>query len=119
MRRSRLFGLIVIAVLSITSCVVDGSWLGLVGRWEDVEAPNLELEFTKGGRFYEYFFGNLVGYGQFVAEGKTITLVYNSPCGGDNQVSCSVRLRFTVTEETLIITDSIGDIVYRKVGSSE
>ena len=117
MRRSRLPTLIVMIVLSITACV-DSSWLGLVGRWQDVEAPGMELEFTEGGDFAEYFFGNRVGYGEFQADGKTITLHYLSPCGGGNQVSCDVRLGFTVTDETLIITDAQGDIVFSRVGSS-
>ncbi len=119
MRRSKFSALLVIIVLSITSCIVDSSWLRLVGRWQDIEAPDMELEFTKGGRFSEYFWGELVGYGEFYAEGKTITLHYLSPCGGENQVSCDVRLRFTVTEESLIITDSLGDLHFRKVGSSK
>ena len=119
MKRSRLPTLIVIIVLSITSCIVDSSWLGLVGRWQDVEAPSMELDFTRGGRFSEYFFGELVGYGEFQAEGKTVTLHYLSPCGGGNQVSCDVRLRFTVTEETLIITDTQGDLVFRRIGNSK
>jgi len=109
----------VIIVLSITSCIVDSSWLGLVGRWQDVEAPSMELEFTRGGRFSEHFFGELVGYGEFQAEGKTVKLHYLSSCGSENQVSCDVRLRFAVTEETLIITDAQGDILFRKVGSSQ
>lgn len=114
----KLFILIVIGVLSLTSCIVDGSWLGLVGRWQDVESPSFELEFTKGGKFNEYLFGERIGYGKFYPEGDIITLRYSSPCGGENKVSCSVRLRFTVTEETLIITDSLGDLRYSKVSSS-
>ena len=100
MRRSRLPNLMVIIALSITSCIVDSSWMGLVGRWQDVEAPNMELEFTMGGHFSEYFLGSLVGYGEFYAEGKIVTLHYLSQCGGENQVRCDVTLGFTVTEET-------------------
>jgi len=111
--------LMVVLALGITSCVVDSSWLGIVGRWQDVEAPNMELEFTSGGTFSEFFFGERVGYGEFRAEGKTITLHYLSPCGGTNHISCDVRLGFTVTDETLIITDAQGDLVFRRVGSSQ
>ena len=115
----KLFILIVVGVLSITSCLFDGSWLGLVGRWQDVENPSFELEFTKGGKFNEYLFGEIVGYGEFYAKDDTITLHYLSQCGGENQVSCDVSLRFTVTDETLIITDSQGDIRFSKVRGSE
>ena len=119
MRKSSLIILIILIVLSSTSCVVDNSWLGLVGRWQDIEAPNMELEFTKGGGFSEYMFGELAGYGEFQADGNAITLHYLSPCGSGNEVGCDVRLGFSVTEETLIITDSIGDLVFRKVSSSK
>lgn len=115
MRIPRLTTLILAIVLSITSCTIDGSWLGLVGRWQDTEAPLMELEFTRGGRFSEYFYGELVGYGEFEADGNTITLHYLSPCGKGDQADCDVRLGFTVTEETLIITDAIDDLVFRKV----
>ena len=118
MKRSALGLLSMTLTIGATSCIVDSSWLGLVGRWQDTEAPDLELEFTSGGRFNEYFFGERVGYGEFRADGRTIDLHYLSPCGQGNQISCDVRLRFTVTEETLIITDAQGDLVYRRVGSS-
>lgn len=116
MKKIKFYILIVIGILSLTSCLVDGSWLGLVGRWQDVENQSFELEFTKGGKFNEYLFGEIIGYGDFYAEDDNITLHYTSPCGGENQLSCDVRLRFTVTEKTLIITDSQGDIVLSKVG---
>ncbi|OGO18514.1 MAG: hypothetical protein A2Z14_19960 [Chloroflexi bacterium RBG_16_48_8] len=119
MKKVRLFILIVIGILSLTSCIVDDSWLGLVGRWQDVENPSFELEFTKGGKFNEYLFNGLIGYGDFYPEGDIITLHYESPCGGENQVSCDVSLSFTVTEETLIITDNQGDIRFSKVSSSQ
>lgn len=116
MKKTKFYALVVIVLLNLTSCLVDSSWLGLVGRWQDVENPSFELEFTQNGNFKEYFFGEVVGYGEFYAEGKSITLHYKSPCGGENQVSCDVDLRFTVTDETLIITDSQGDIRFNKVG---
>jgi len=118
MRRSVLTFLSVILTLGVSSCLVDSSWLGIVGHWQDTEAPEFELEFTSGGRFNESFFGERVGYGEFRADGRTIDLHYLSPCGEGSQVSCDVRLRFTVTEDTLIITDAQGDLVYRRVDSS-
>lgn len=118
MKKNKTFTLLIVIVFSLSSCLVDGSWLGLVGRWQDAEYPSIELEFTKGGQFKDYFYGELVSYGDFVADGNNITLHYTSACGdGPNELSCTVRLRFTVTEETLIITDSQGDILYKKVSS--
>ena len=118
MRRSGLPTLMVALALAFTSCVVDSSWLGLVGRWQDVEAPSMELEFTSGGTFSEYFLGERVGYGEFRADGRRISLHYLSECGGPNQIRCDVSLGFTVTDETLIITDAQGDLVFRRAGSS-
>ncbi len=117
MRKTILYALVITVSLSLVSCLVDGSWLGLVGRWQDTEYPNVEIEFTKDGRFTDYFYGEVVSYGEFIADGDRITLHYLSPCGGENQISCDVRLKFTVTENTLIITDSQGDLVYNKVGN--
>lgn len=104
-----------ILMLFLTSCLVDGSWLKIVGRWRDIQNPDYEVEFTKGGRFYEYISGQQVGNGEFTADGKEITLHYLIPCGGENQVSCYVDLKFTVTEETLILTDSYGDVTLKKI----
>ena len=107
------------ALMVLTSCIADTSWLGIVGRWQDVEAPAMELEFTSSGRFNEYFLGELVGYGEFYAQGNDITLHYQSSCGADGQTSCDYTLGFTVTEETLIITDAEGDIRFRRSDISQ
>lgn len=119
MRRATIPSFLLIVAVGIASCTLDSSWLGLVGRWQDVESPAMEMEFTEGGQFSEYFYGELVGYGDFYAEGSTVTLHYSSPCGGENQGGCDVRLGFTVTENTLIITDAQGDFRFSKVGGSQ
>jgi len=119
MRHIKIYILSLIIVLSFTSCLVDSSWLGLVGRWQDIEYPDIEMEFTQEGRFTDYFYGEVVSYGEFVAEGDRITLHYLSPCGGENQFSCDVRLKFTVTENSLILTDSQGNMTYKKVDASK
>jgi hypothetical protein len=119
MKKITLYAFSIIVVLSLASCLVDGSWLGLVGRWQDTEYPDIEIEFTQNGHFTDYFNGEVVSYGEFVADGDRITLHYLSPCGGENQISCDVRLKFAVTENSLIITDSQGDLVYKKVDTSK
>lgn len=106
-----------LSVLNLTSCLIDGSWLKIVGRWQDVEYPDMELEFTEGGYFYEYLYGKRIGYGEFHAKGKEITLHYLSACGDDNGVSCYITLRFDVNGDTLIITDKYGDIPYKKISN--
>lgn len=112
------FCLLVLITLSLTSCA-DSSWLKLVGRWQDVENPSFELEFTNGGRYREYLYGQSIGYGEFRAEGSSLSLHYLSPCGVQAQVDCDVNLRFRVTGDILIITDIQGDIPYRKVSGSQ
>jgi hypothetical protein len=110
---------IVVLVLSafyLSACLVDGSWLNIVGRWRDIQNPIYEVEFTERGLFYEYISGQQVSNGEFTAEGKRITLHYLIPCGPEHQVDCYVELKFTVTEETLILTDSYGDVTLKKVG---
>ncbi len=119
MKAMKLYSLMAVGLIWLTSCIVDGSWLGLVGRWQDVENPSFELEFTEGGKFSEYFFGEQVGYGDFYPDGDMVTLHYSSPCGGANQVSCDATLKFTVTGETLIITDNQGDMRFKKVSGSQ
>jgi hypothetical protein len=103
-----------ILLLTLTSCIVDSSWLGIVGCWQDIEYPDMGVEFTKSGQFSDYFYGKVVSYGEFEAEGDNITLNYLSECG-NNGLSCTVKLGFTVTEDSLIITDSQGDIRHKKV----
>lgn len=49
MRRSALLLIVLILAVVVTSCVVDSSWMGIVGRWQDMEAPDLEIEFTSAG----------------------------------------------------------------------
>ena len=116
--RGRVLFLLILVTLSLTSCV-DSSWLNLVGRWQDVENPSFELEFTNGGQYREYLYGQSIGYGEFRAEGSSLSLHYLSPCGVQAQVDCDVNLRFRVTGDILIITDSQGDIPYRKVNGSQ
>jgi len=119
MRGSRtVLGLASVA-FTLSSCIVDASWLDLVGRWQDAENPTFELEFTQGGRFSEYMFGEVIGYGEFRAEGRTITLHYLSPCGGQNQVSCDVSLRFHVAGTSLTITDAQGELFFTRIGAAE
>jgi hypothetical protein len=56
--------------------------------------------------------GKFFGYGEiYPVDFETIRLHYLSPCGGVNQPSCDVDLKYTVTEETLIIADNEGDLV--------
>lgn len=119
MNKLKICFLFVAGVLFLASCIVDSSWLGLVGRWKDIENPSFELEFTGGGQFREYLFGEIIGYGEFYAEGNNITLHYSSECGEENQVSCDVTLKFDVTDETLIITDRQGDIRFSKENDSK
>ena len=99
--------------LVLTSCV-DGTWLKLVGRWQDVEFPGFEIEFTQSGLYREFLYDQQVGHGKFHAEGSNITLNYGSPCGAGTQVDCTVRLRFRLSGDILILTDSFGDILYRR-----
>jgi len=110
MKKLKLYIILLIGVLSLTACLVDGSWLGLVGRWQDTEYSEVQIEFTESGQFSEYLLGERKQYGNFVADGNTITINYLSPCGD----FCSVKLKFSVTEETLILTDSDRDYVYKK-----
>jgi hypothetical protein len=113
MKKLNKFIPLLIIILTLVSCIVDGSWLKIVGCWQDVEYPDMGMQFTKSGEFYDYFYGETVDYGDFVAEGHNITLHYLN-CG-DNGMSCTVRLTFTVTEDTLILTDSKGDFRFRRV----
>ena len=111
---------IVISLLlvMITSCIADSSWLDLVGHWQDSQTPEFEIEFKQNGSFSEYFMGNKISDGTFTANGNIINFHYNDKCGGENQVSCNVRLGFNVAGNTLVITDSQGDIYFKRVTNS-
>jgi hypothetical protein len=115
MKTTRWLLMLTLLSLILSSCVEVGYWLDLVGRWQDVEAPSMELQFTKSGRFTEYMFGQVTGTGSFEAHGKQILLVYDNCNPSTSTTLCSVRLGFDVVNDTLVITDSVGDIVYRRV----
>ncbi|MFC2063707.1 hypothetical protein ACFLXB_01245 [Chloroflexota bacterium] len=102
---------LIIVLMVLNSCVEPPTSVKLIGRWQDVEYPNMEMEFTQDGRFYDYFYGEITGSGEFSAYENSLTLEY-SPCSGNN---CQIRLGFTVTGDTLIITDSEGDFRFKKV----
>ena len=107
------------ALIEIASggAVSTGNWLKLVGQWQDAENPDFIVEFRSNGTFVEYLFGEQVGFGDFVPDGPLfIRLDYRSTCGGPNQISCTVTLRYDVTGSLLTITDSQGDLAFRKVG---
>lgn len=62
--------------------------------------------------------GNSIGDGTFRADGDIINLHYKDKCGGENQIACDPRLGFRVTGNTLVITDSQGDIYFKRVTNS-
>lgn len=115
MKKAIPFVLLVVLSWLLSSCIEVGYWLDLVGRWQDVETPAMELEFTKAGRFAEYMFDRQTGAGSFEAHGKQILLVYDDCNPNTSTTLCSVRLGFNVVNDTLVITDSQGDIVFRRV----
>ena len=115
MKTQRILMALLIAALVLTACGDDASWLQLVGRWQDLESNALELEFTKGGQFTEYMYGQPTSHGEFYPQGQTLTLNY-ADCD-PAKIHCSVRLGFTVTGDTLVIRDSQGDIRYRRSGT--
>lgn len=112
MRERLLIATVIFNLFLIAGCATQTTVL--IGLWEDIEAENLHIEFEQF-RFREYLFGEIVSYGTYEASYGNLTLHYESACGGPGQGQCAVRLGYDVSSNTLIITDSIGDLVFRRV----
>jgi hypothetical protein len=118
MKQQKTLAFLIVFSIILSSCIADSSSLDLVGRWQDVENPSMELEFSQGGSFSQYIYGSPIGYGSFEADGNIIILAYSSKCGEGNEVDCFTTLKFTVTKDILIITDSFGNVRYRKISEA-
>ena len=112
--KKTIINIIILIAFVLSSCVASSSSAKVIGTWRDNETPSFELEFTRDGRFIEYFFGEQIGYGEYHIDGSKLYLHYLSNCGEDEGISCNVTLAFTATEDTLIITDSEGDLIFKK-----
>lgn len=107
--------LFILMAIFLAGCASSSGSGEIIGRWEDTEAEDMHLEFRSDGSFVEYFFGERVGSGEYEASGGVLTLHYSRNCGGPGEVACNVRLRFTTSDDTLIITDAQGDLIFRRV----
>lgn len=70
------------------------------------------LRFTSGGEFYTLFLGDFILEGTYASSRGILELHYYD-C--QTHSSCDVRLGYTVTESSLIITDSTGDIRLKRI----
>ncbi len=86
----------------------------IIGVWQDLEAEaEFGLKFTKDELFYTYFLGEFILRGTYIADGRTLELQYYD-C--DSVEECHVWLGYIVTEDTLVLTTSSGDIRLIRVG---
>jgi len=117
LRHSRFIAInIIIVVILVTSgCVASDPRLDLAGKWQDMDYPDLVIEFTIHDQFSEYFYGERTSWGTYRTNGNRITFHYDSPCGGDKP-ACDMTLGFEVVDnDILILTDSSGDFYHRRV----
>jgi hypothetical protein len=107
---------LIIGIALFSACIVDGSWLKLVGRWQDSQTHTYVFEVYKNGEFIEYYNGNKMQWGEFVANGKQLTLNYQSPCGQQG-VPCRVILTFSLSADKnkVIFKDAGGQIEYERI----
>jgi hypothetical protein len=119
MKRSIRIISIISIILPLAACIVDSSWLGLVGRWRDSQNSSFEIEFNENGTFSEYSNGRRIGFGNFQAEGDIIVMKYDpSTCGVNTGINCTVRMQFSVDGQTLILRDSESRMFFNKVSGS-
>lgn len=87
----------------------------VIGTWQDLEAEaEYGLRFTRDEQFYTMFLGEFFLRGSYIADGSRIELSFYDCEAGEQ---CHVVLGYTVTENTLIISDATGDIRLRKIGN--
>ena len=117
MKKLILFVLVILSILALTACSSSGtsSTSPLVGRWQSQENTDFQLEFTQDGKYTEYLTGQAVGFGNYQADGSTLSMHYSSPCGGTNQPTCDLEIGYKVTDTTLVITDNQGEVHFNRV----
>ena len=108
------FIMVVVLVTSGCSGVASGPRLDLVGKWQDLDYPDLITEFTIHDQFIRYFNGERVKWGTYRTNGNRLTLHYDSVCGGDKG-PCDITLGFKVVDDTLILTDATSDFYFKRV----
>ena len=116
-RRYIVICIILVVILVTSGCIGDASGprLDLVGKWQDLDYPDLMIEFTIHDQFIENFYGERTSWGTYRTNGNRLTLHYDSTCGGDKG-ACDITLGFEVVDDdTLILTDSSGDFFHRRV----
>jgi hypothetical protein len=114
----KVFACVSVLAVALAACASNSVDTSIVGRWQDTEATTMQLEFTSDGHFSQYFSGSTVDSGSYNAQTGILVLHRSSNCGGSGQSPCDVRLGFTATKDTLIITDAQGDLVFRRVGGT-
>lgn len=85
----------------------------IVGTWQDLESnAEFGLRFASNEEFYTLFLGQYRLEGSYEASGGILNLHYYDCEANSN---CDVRLGYTITDNTLVITDATGDIRLRRI----
>ncbi len=113
MKKILLFIVMGIPILGLLSCQTDNSGSELIGRWQDINFPQYEIEFSENGKIYNFTNGEEVSWGYFSEKELSLILEYTYGCEGDN---CIYHFIYTITGEELIFTNENNDkFVFRQV----
>ena len=113
MKKILLFLVMGVLIFVLLSCGNDNSGSVLIGRWQDINFPQYEIEFSRNGKFFNFTNGEEVSWGYFSVTELSITLEYTQGCEGDN---CIYNFSYTVTGEELIFTNNNNDqFIFRQI----
>jgi hypothetical protein len=87
----------------------------IIGVWQDLEAGSeFGLRFAEDERFYTYFLGEFILQGTYVAKWGSVLELNYYDCSTVEE--CHVQLGYSLTNDTLVITSSQGDIRFKRIG---
>jgi hypothetical protein len=108
-----------ISIIDSSSTVADymiyNSSLDKIGRWQNTQDTDKEIELFFDETFCEYYKGGKVAYGVYQSDNNTITLNYEpSSCSAIHRWNCSRRMRFYLDNSTLILEDIESEVLFTR-----
>jgi hypothetical protein len=101
--------------LTVADYMIYNSSLDRIGRWQNTQDPDQEIELFFDETFHEYYKGGKVAYGVYQTDNNSITLNYEpSTCNALHRMNCSRRMRFYLQNSKLILEDNESEVLFTR-----